>query len=388
MSHHVLVVDGERQGLSALKRLLRGKVDWELTFTESAELALIELVAHPVDVVVTGLHLPGMAGGDLLTHVRRFYPRTGRLLMSDDDGGAEALSALGAAQAVVTRPRDVATLVGAVEQTLAVRDRNTDDRLRAILGDVDALPAPPSVHLQLVNVTSRPTSGIADVVEVLESDLALCADILRLVNSAYFGLAHRVDSIARAVSLLGLDTVHVLALSGKVFGVDLNTPENLDVAALRRTAMGAAGYARVIAAAERWRPESVGRAFLATMLRDVGLLVLAADAEAYSQVRKVPAEDAWARSMAELDAFGCTVAEASAYILGQWGLAEPVVDAIACQPTRTDDNGATPMAHVVSFAHLRTLGNHVPAQAGTTPWHEARTRRWNDVCDTCVPLAL
>ena len=150
--------------------------------------------------------------------------------------------------------------------------------------------------------------------------------------------------------------------------------------------MRAAGYARVIAASERWHPETVGRAFLATLLRDVGLLALAADATAYEQVRGVPAADPWARSEAELEAFGCTVPGASAYILDHWGLTEPVVEAIACQPARPDDDGATPIAHVVSFAHRRAHLSHVAADVGTSTWHEVRNDRWNDVCDAAGPM--
>lgn len=377
----VLFVDAEPHTLAGLRRMLRGKVDWELTFADSAEQALAHLVTQPVDVVVSEMRMPGMDGGELLSHVQRLYPSTARLILAGDGDGKDVIAAVGAAQKVVTRPCDADTLVRAIDRVLADRDRVADERLRGILGDVDALPAPPSVHLRLVEVSSRVNSGLADVVAVLESDLALCAEILRLVNSAYFGLARHVESVGRAVGLLGLDTVHALALGGKVFGVGLATPKNLDVVQLRRTGMRAAGYARAIAASERWAPETVGRAFLTALLRDLGLLALAADVAAYDQVRAVSREDQWARSQAELDAFGCTVPEASAYILGLWGLPEPVVEAIACQPTRPDDIGTTPVAHVVSFAHHRALVSHVAADPGASTWHEVRNQRWNDVCD-------
>jgi len=384
----VLFVEGEPHLHAATKRMLRGQVDWELSFADSGEQALAQLVTTPVDAVVTGLHLPGMDGDVLLSHVQRLYPAVGRLILVGGTDDTDLVVAIGAVHSYLPRPREAAVLVRAVDRVVALRERDTDDRMRRILGDVDALPAAPSVHLRLVEVTSRPNSGLADVAAVLESDLALCADILRLANSAYFGLPRHVDSVERAVTLLGLDTVHALALSGKVFGAGTSPSRRLDVTALHRTGMLAAGYARAIAAAERWAPETVGRAFLAALLRDVGLLSLAADTAAYEQVVDVPETDPWARSQAELAAFGCTVPEASAYILGRWGIAEPVVEAIACQPAPPDDIGATPLAHVVGFAHCRTHADHVDVEEGSSRWNELRNHRWNAVCDTAVALSL
>jgi len=384
----VLFVDAEPHILTELKRMLRGKVDWELTFADSAEQALALLAAQPVDAVVSDMRMPGMDGGELLSHVQRLYPSTARLILSGHADSEDIVAAAGATQKFLSKPCDADTLVHAIDRVLVVRDRVTDERLRGILGDVEALPKPPSVHLRLIDVSSRLNSGLTDVVAVLESDLALSAEILKLVNSACFGLAGHVESVRRAVGLLGLDTVHGLALSGKVFGVGVRTPKNLDVVQLRRTAMRAAGYARVIAASERWPPETVGRAFLTALMRDLGLLALAADVDAYDRVRAVSTEDQWARSQAELDAFGCTVPEASAYILGLWGFAEPVVEAIACQPTRPDDTGATPIAQVVGFAHRRALVSYVAADAGASTWHEVRNQRWNDVCDAAGAIDL
>ncbi len=386
-SHRVLLVSAEAALVSGLRRMLRWKGDWELVIADSAERALVLLVTGPVDVVVAGRYLTGMDGDEFLWHVRRLYPSTARVMVSADADVTDVVSAAGVAQVLLSWPRDAGALVRSIEAVLAARDLGVDERLRGILGDVEALPAPPSVHLRLVEVSARPNSAMSDVVAVLESDLALCAEILKLVNSAYFGLSRRIESVDRAVGLLGLDTIHALALSGKVFGADLATPRDLDVVQLRRTAMRAAGFARAIAASERWTPESVGRAFLAALLRDVGLLALASDAAGYERVRVVPVEDPWARSQAELDAFGCTVPEASAFILGQWGITQPVVEAIACQPAQPDDMSVTPIAHVVGFAHLRAQQDHVVAEVGTSPWHEVRNQRWNDICEATGSLS-
>ena len=385
-ARRVLFVDDEPHILSGLRQMLRGKTDWELTFADSGVQALAQLATQPVDVVVSDMRMPGMDGGELLSHMRRLYPSTARLILSGHADQEDTIAAVGPTQQFLFKPCDADELIHAINRVLTVRDTFTDERLQGILGDVEMLPIPPLVHGRLIEVSARPNSGLADVVAVLESDLGLCAEILKLVNSAFFGLRSPVESVGRAVSLLGIDTIHALALSGKVFGAGPKTPQNLDVVQLRRTGMQAAGYARAIATSERWAPETTGRAFLSALLRDLGLLMLAADTVAYDQVRAVPPEDQWARSNAELKAFGCTVPEASAYLLGLWGFSESVVEAVACQPTRPEDFATTPVSHVVSFAHLRALVDHVAPDAEAGSWYEARNQRWNNVCDTAGAL--
>lgn len=385
-ARRVLFVDDEAHILSGLRRMLRGKTDWELTFADSGVQALAQLATQPVDVVVSDMRMPGMDGGELLSHMRRLYPSTARLILSGHADREDIIAALGPTQQFLFKPCDADALIHAINRVLTVRDTVTDERLQRILGDVEALPIPPLVHGRLIEVSARPNSGLADVVAVLESDLALCAEILKLVNSAFFGLGSHVESVRRAVILLGIDTIHALALSGKVFGSGPTTPQNLDVVQLRRTGMRAAGYARAIATSEGWAPEATGRAFLSALLRDLGLLLLAADIAGYDQVRAAPPEDQWARSNAELEAFGCTVPEASAYLLGRWGFSKSVVEAVACQPTRPEDSATTPVSHVVSFAHLRALVNYVASDAEAGSWYEARNQRWNNVCDTAGAL--
>jgi len=136
----VLFVDDEPHILSGLRRMLRGKTDWELTFADSAEQALAQLATLPVDVVVSDMRMPGMDGGELLSHVRRLYPSTARLILSGHADREDIIAAVGPTQQFLSKPCDADTLVHAINRVLAVRDLVPDERLREILGDVEALP--------------------------------------------------------------------------------------------------------------------------------------------------------------------------------------------------------------------------------------------------------
>lgn len=74
----------------------------------------------------------------------------------------------------------------------------------------------PDVYLRLRSVLDDPDSNLADVTDVVASDPALAARLLRIVNSAYFGLDSEIDTISRAVGLLGTQEVHDLVLTASM----------------------------------------------------------------------------------------------------------------------------------------------------------------------------
>lgn len=71
----------------------------------------------------------------------------------------------------------------------------------------------PDVYVRLRNVIALPDSSMADVAEVIASDPSITARLLKLVNSSFFGLESQVDTITRAINLLGTQEVHDLVLA-------------------------------------------------------------------------------------------------------------------------------------------------------------------------------
>ncbi len=74
----------------------------------------------------------------------------------------------------------------------------------------------PDVYLRLRSVLDDPNSNLADVVDVVGNDPAMTTRLLRIVNSAYFGLGNEIDTVSRAVGLLGTQEVHDLVLAASV----------------------------------------------------------------------------------------------------------------------------------------------------------------------------
>ena len=74
----------------------------------------------------------------------------------------------------------------------------------------------PEVYIQLKNVIASPDSSMADVAGVIANDPSITARLLKLVNSPFFGLVSKVDTITHAINLLGTRQVHDLVLATSV----------------------------------------------------------------------------------------------------------------------------------------------------------------------------
>ena len=80
-----------------------------------------------------------------------------------------------------------------------------------VKGSIELLSLP-DVYIRLRDVVDSPHSSMADIAQVISQDPATTARLLKLVNSAFFGLPSQVDTITRAINLLGTQQVHDLVL--------------------------------------------------------------------------------------------------------------------------------------------------------------------------------
>lgn len=149
-------------------------------------------------------------------------------------------------------------------------DNNAEHYLR----DVEQLPTLPTVYLALCETVENPHSTIGDVVRVLSNDQAMVSHILRLVNSAYYGLSNRIDTVSRAVVLLGIEEVRGLVLAASVMNLfdkredlfDFRPAEFWGHAIATGLAARAIGKAAGIQALENF--------FVAGLLHDIGKLYM------------------------------------------------------------------------------------------------------------------
>jgi len=134
----------------------------------------------------------------------------------------------------------------------------------------------PEITLRIVQVVQDPRSTANDLHKIVRNDPALSARVLRVVNSAFYGLPGQIGSIDRAIMLLGLNAVKNIAIAAslsKMFkansnnryaefsGKDLWT-HSVAVGALNKLITGVIGLAL---------PDE---AFLAGLMHDIGLVAV------------------------------------------------------------------------------------------------------------------
>lgn len=85
--------------------------------------------------------------------------------------------------------------------------------LQDILVKIDELPTPDPIVQRIVSVASDPDASAKDLAEAIKLDASLTVRILRLVNSAYYGLPRKIVALNEAIMILGFKTVRNIALS-------------------------------------------------------------------------------------------------------------------------------------------------------------------------------
>ena len=171
-----------------------------------------------------------------------------------------------------------------------------------------------------------------DVAKIISLDPSMSARLLKVVNSAYFGLAKPVADVARAGALLGLDRIMALVLGQGIFSAPVMPARYAASAceALWTHSIATATAAHRIAVDEELDKEQVAAAFLAGMLHDIGKLVLAMGMpEEYARVLELAQQQAGQRAGIETLELQAAHTDVGAYLVGLWGLPNTIAEAIA-----------------------------------------------------------
>lgn len=187
-----------------------------------------------------------------------------------------------------------------------------------------SLPALPEVALKLFDTFGREQTTLGEVADLISKDTALSMRVLRMANSARYGMRRQVGHLQDAAALLGLDALRGLALTACLADA-FPRPAGFDRRRFWAQNLATAGYARVLA---RMLHREAGLDEMAgLLLRSGQLLMLIAE----------PGQVALVESMAgapdsvfdvERRQFGCTHAEVSAELAARWHLPIALVDAL------------------------------------------------------------
>lgn len=323
----ILFVDDEAYILEGLRNLLRKQRHvWDMTFALGGMAALDEMQRSPVDVIVSDMRMPGMDGAELLTRVKEQYPQTARIVLSGHAERDAIARVIRVAHQFLSKPADAVTLRTVIERTCDYLALMRDEGIRRVVGSMVKLPSLPATYWELTRLAEDPDISIADIAKVVQTDPAISVKVLQLVNSAYFGLAQRTESILKAVTYLGLENLKGLLVAAHVFGTDSFAADGLSLDQMRDEAILTANLARQIVA----NPKFADTAFTAGIVRDVGMLVLASDpTKRYGDLLKNARASGQPLRVVEKMELGVTHGTVGAYLLGVWGVPFVLAETVA-----------------------------------------------------------
>ena len=328
----ILFVDDELKVLQGLQRMLRSmRHEWEMEFATGGQEALAMLEKSPFDVIVTDMRMPGMNGAQLLDEVMKQYPHVVRIILSGQTDQDVFMSSCHTVHQFLSKPCDTETLKTTIARAFALKELLKDESLRKLVLKTESLPSLSDLCEKIVGLLKMPDVPMEKIGQIIAKDIGMTAKILQLVNSAYYGIRRHISNPTEAVVALGLNTIKALVLSHRLFRLFDNTKFTaFSPQSLWQHSMEVGLLARKIARMENCPAKFIDDAPAAGMLHDIGKLVLAINLpDQYNKVLALVREKNISPCEAEQEVFHETHAEVGAYLMGLWGIPEPVIEAIA-----------------------------------------------------------
>lgn len=219
------------------------------------------------------------------------------------------------------------------------------------------LPSVSAVLTQALQEMNKPEADIGHVAALLARDQSAMARILRVANSAFYGLSGRVGSLSQAVTLLGMPTTRTVVTTAAIIDCfPRRDGTAFDFCSFWEHSLGVAAAAHFLAPRAGVNPET---AFVAGMLHDIGIAVLGCCMlEEFSAMLDYAHAHDCAIEDAEQAILGFTHDELGATLAAQWKFPPAIQEAIrAHHAPGAESQPLARVTHVANvFAHALDLG--------------------------------
>ena len=215
---------------------------------------------------------------------------------------------------------------------------NKDDLLQNILKS-DELPTLPTVASQLITLTSREDTTLADIGELVSQDISLSAKILKVSNSAFYSFPQQIGSIKQAVSILGMNAVRSLVLSFSFLTMKAGKVKSrFNFEKFWEKSLTSAVTARLIL--DNVKGADTEEVFVSGLLQNLGELILARSfPEEYDKVLRAVEDDQHDTLTAEETVFGMNHTIVGTEVARSWGFPEVLLMPIQYHHKPTDYTG-------------------------------------------------
>ncbi|WP_432474030.1 HDOD domain-containing protein [Amphritea sp. HPY] len=210
------------------------------------------------------------------------------------------------------------------------------------------LPNVPDVVRELIQQLNNPNADYGSIAEKVTKDQTLSLKILRLVNSAHFGLSRKVSSIDEAVVMLGMVQLKTMVIASGIAG-SVKEVEGLDLKKFWAESFRVATLAKWYA--EKTEKVDPDVAFTVGLIHNIGRLLLhIAKPKLAEAIQKRIEESNCSRSAAEMERLNFTTPQAGQALLQHWQFPADLGEAVLNHKRPLEAENPTPLSAVVNIA--------------------------------------
>ncbi len=367
----ILFIAEDQSVLQSLQKLLHGE-KWSCHFVASAKEALEYLQTQLVDLVVSDINMTDMDSIELITAIRQRYPSIVRMFLTSHAKQDKTLAALasGYVQQIVPIPWVDQELKEIIRSALrqSAQQQKHNITFQGLINSVPLLPALPKSYSTIRTCTTNGEIDIDKMVNVISHDVAISSMLLHWANSALFGQRFHVDTIKKAIIVLGTDIVENLILTESIdrsITSQLPQVNGFSLDDFKKHSMTTAILARLLI--KSILPTDFiqhDRAFITGLLHDIGKLAAAnffpdqfEKAITFASLKEIQLIEA------EQKVYQTDHAELGSFIAEWWALPPFIVNAIRWHhhpkstPIDQDVITATHVANLLSYQFNRGANN-------------------------------
>jgi putative nucleotidyltransferase with HDIG domain len=234
-------------------------------------------------------------------------------------------------------------------------------QLYSLIRDNLKIFSPPEVFLRLDAAVNNPRSSVSDIGNIISEDQGLTVRLLKLANSALYSFPSKIESISKAVLIIGMKQIRDLTLATSVIRVFEGIPEDLiTMETFWQHSIACGVIARIIAGYRR--EPNVETFFTRGILHDIGRLIMFTKMP--DECRNILSQTAKQPQLlfeAETESLGFNHADVGGLLLKEWKLPENLTEAVANHHNPDKASQYQVEAASIHFAdilaHAMQLGN-------------------------------
>ncbi|MBU2571074.1 MAG: HDOD domain-containing protein [Gammaproteobacteria bacterium] len=215
---------------------------------------------------------------------------------------------------------------------------------------VESMPAFPKSVQSILKLAGDNQSSAKDFVQIIECDPVMTVKILKIINSPYYGLPHKINSIMRAVVHLGINTVKNMALAIAAIGVlKPDKKSGLNANGFLMHSLTTALITKLLAERQGLSPNKCSDYFVTGLLHDFGKLVFAQCLpESFSNALMESRKRSVSLHLMEREYLGIDHARLGKLLIDKWCFSEDIGAAIE---HHHDEDGSDVLRDSVAVAN-------------------------------------